>query len=437
MALLAIDCDDASLDGKQTDRCDWAEDILFCCVPLPNKMNQDKIDIHFSCQRCCLPLSLHTTMGNVKISPETIRDLTSKYATKRKSKATELEESLKTSHLKPSQQSFKDNTKNESVSPSTKMDLDLMLKTVVPLRSKVKSKDLDSNANGELKSSGGKEKKYGFSSAFDPSYKSNKSKNGYDLKMQTQLFDILSDQSDIDHPLCEECANFVIDQMKSQLNSLEKECTKYSIFIEKEANQQDQITEEELDEMQIKVEALENVQKNMIKELKQLNKVQKSLEDEYDKQKSDLIRLKHDENKYWHEYNNVKFNLFKNEQEQMVFDNKIKYGNEFYNRLKKTNMFNLAFYISWVAPCFVVWLMFDACRHNDNLGSINGFRMGRSENGVPIEWTEINAGFGQCALLLTSLAAKTNLTFQKFKIIPYGNFSFIESIDDKSKQYPL
>ena len=43
-------------------------------------------------------------------------------------------------------------------------------------------------------------------------------------------------------------------------------------------------------------------------------------------------------------------------------------------------------------------------------GTINQFRMGQSASFV-VEWNEINAGFGECALLLTTLASIVGLDF--------------------------
>jgi hypothetical protein len=41
--------------------------------------------------------------------------------------------------------------------------------------------------------------------------------------------------------------------------------------------------------------------------------------------------------------------------------------------------------------------------HVGHFATINGFRLGRLPS-VPVEWTEINAAWGQTALLLTCLA---------------------------------
>ena len=46
----------------------------------------------------------------------------------------------------------------------------------------------------------------------------------YKLRVAMQLFDILSENSEIDHPLCEECTNVLFLQLDSQLRNLKQVC---------------------------------------------------------------------------------------------------------------------------------------------------------------------------------------------------------------------
>lgn len=87
----------------------------------------------------------------------------------------------------------------------------------------------------------------------------------------------------------------------------------------------------------------------------------------------------------------------------------INYAQAQLEKLKKTNVFNATFHI---------W-------HSGHFGTINNFRLGRLPS-APVDWSEINAAWGQTALLLTALARKMNLTFQRFRLVPYGNHSYIE-----------
>lgn len=79
------------------------------------------------------------------------------------------------------------------------------------------------------------------------------------------------------------------------------------------------------------------------------------------------------------------------------------------DKLKKTNAFNATFHI---------W-------HQGHFGTINNFRLGRLPSS-PVDWSEINAAWGQAALLLSGMARKINLTFENYKLVPYGNHSHIE-----------
>ncbi|CAI9180785.1 unnamed protein product [Rangifer tarandus platyrhynchus] len=44
------------------------------------------------------------------------------------------------------------------------------------------------------------------------------------LKVTGDLFDIMLGQTDVDHPLCEECTDTLLDQLDTQLNVIENEC---------------------------------------------------------------------------------------------------------------------------------------------------------------------------------------------------------------------
>lgn len=85
------------------------------------------------------------------------------------------------------------------------------------------------------------------------------------------------------------------------------------------------------------------------------------------------------------------------------------YAQSHLDKLKKTNVFNTTFHI---------W-------HKGHFGTINNFRLGRLPS-APVDWSEINAAWGQATLLLVALARKSNLTFQKYRLVPYGSHSYIE-----------
>ncbi|CAG2103548.1 unnamed protein product [Medioppia subpectinata] len=221
-----------------------------------------------------------------------------------------------------------------------------------------------------------------------------------EMRRLRQLFDILSDQSDVDHPLCEECADFVIDQMDHQLRQLEDESKEYNDYlnlIQSEQSVDPNVNESEICELTERFKSLETIEKQLTQELNEVKEQQKKANEDIDKQSHELKRLYEEEDKYWHEYNNIRHQIFICEDEQQSVDNQLRYAQNLFDKLKRTNVFNATFHI---------W-------HSGPFGTINNFRLGRLPT-VPVEWGEINAAW-----------------------VPYGNHSFLESLEDRSRELPL
>ncbi|EGZ30250.1 hypothetical protein PHYSODRAFT_553302 [Phytophthora sojae] len=69
-------------------------------------------------------------------------------------------------------------------------------------------------------------------------------------------------------------------------------------------------------------------------------------------------------------------------------------------------------------------------------GTINQFRMGQSAS-FAVEWNEINSAFGECALLLQTLANMVGMEFSDFKIVPLGSFSKMIRTSNLRMEYCL
>src|SRR3954469_13148741 len=104
---------------------------------------------------------------------------------------------------------------------------------------------------------------------------------------------------------------------------------------------------------------------------------------------------------YWQDLNaySITLQTFHNERESV----NIKYDNDSkqLERLQKTNVYNDTFNIGQDGP----------------FGTINGLRLGRLPN-HPVDWSEINAAWGQTLLLLHTVANKL-----KFKFKTYANLA--------------
>merc|ERR1712141_506566 len=172
-------------------------------------------------------------------------------------------------------------------------------------------------------------------------------------------------------------------------------------------------------ELETELNKLQMEESSLRQELESLKEEQKQAVDQLKSQKAEKNKLEKEEQKYWKEYSRHKRQLLVAEDEFRSLDCQQKYAQAQIERLKKTNAFNATFHI---------W-------HTGHFATINGFRLGRLPH-VPVEWSEINAAWGQTALLLWALARKVGITFQKYQVVPYGSYSYIKTLTDE-KILPL
>lgn len=240
------------------------------------------------------------------------------------------------------------------------------------------------------------------------------------LKVMAELFDVISSNSDvIDHPLCEECTDTILETMDQQLRLAEEEAQEYQEYLQK--------LEEETEDDDSKVDDLEkeldklNLEEETLKHQLQMIKAElKQSQDTLMEQKAEREKLEKEEQKYWKEYSRYKRQLLTAEDDFRSLDCQLRYSQCQMDRLKETNVFNATFHI---------W-------HTGHFATINGFRLGRLPS-APVEWSEINAAWGQTALLLWSLSKKVGIDhFAKYQLVPYGSFSYIKILAD-DKTLPL
>ncbi|XP_037025739.1 beclin-1-like protein isoform X2 [Bradysia coprophila] len=236
------------------------------------------------------------------------------------------------------------------------------------------------------------------------------------LKARADLFDSLSSNSEIDHPLCDECTDTLLDLMDHQLKIADNEWKDYNNYLQKLKETDDspniELLEKELSD-------LDDEERRLIDELKKLNREEEAVQASISLAEKERDRLDAEREKFRREYTKHKRNLMLTEDEYRSLDCQLAYVNSQLDKLKKTNIFNVTFHI---------W-------HAGHFGTINNFRLGRLPSS-PVDWSEINAAWGQTALLLSALARKVNLTFKKYRLVPFGNHSYIEVIGE-GKELPL
>ncbi|XP_022907353.1 beclin-1-like protein [Onthophagus taurus] len=236
------------------------------------------------------------------------------------------------------------------------------------------------------------------------------------MRVRAVLFDLVSDNSFIDHPLCDECTDSVLQLLEQQIQLVQTDCedfTKYYNKLEKDTK------EPSLSELQKELEDVTSEEKRLMEELDALEQEEKLTLEAIKEEELKAKELAKEENNYWEEYITHREDYDDTDDEYKSLERQLQYTQTQLEKLTNTNVFNATFHI---------W-------HSGHFGTINNFRLGRLPS-VPVEWSEINAAWGQIALLLTALTRKINLNFEKYKLVPYGNHSYIEVLADQ-KELPL
>ncbi|CAG9860021.1 unnamed protein product [Phyllotreta striolata] len=238
----------------------------------------------------------------------------------------------------------------------------------------------------------------------------------HQFKIQTTLFDTLSGNSYIDHPLCDECTDNLIEILDQQLKIAQEDYDDYSRYYKMLQSDKD---EPKLSDLEKELNDLKAEEVRLLDELKALENEEEETQKSIEEQEQIAEKISEEENRYWKEYTRHKRDFLVLEEEGRSLECQLNHVNVQLDKLQRTNVFNATFHI---------W-------HKGHFGTINNFRLGRLPS-APVDWSEINAAWGQTALLLSSLARKINLTFERFRLVPFGNHSHIVSLEE-DKELPL
>ncbi|XP_034113763.1 beclin-1-like protein [Drosophila sulfurigaster albostrigata] len=236
------------------------------------------------------------------------------------------------------------------------------------------------------------------------------------FKLKAELFDCLSSNSEIDHPLCEECADSMLEIMNRELSIAEDEWQVYKTYLNELEQQQEGPNVEALDK---ELEELKLSEQKLLEELATLKKQEQGLNEEIEQEEIEKQKLHEQEESYWREYTKHRRELMLTEDDKRSLECQIAYSKQQLDKLRDTNIFNITFHI---------W-------HAGHFGTINNFRLGRLPS-VSVDWSEINAAWGQTVLLLSALARKIGLCFERYRVVPFGNHSYVEVLGD-NRELPL
>lgn len=236
------------------------------------------------------------------------------------------------------------------------------------------------------------------------------------FKLKAELFDCLSSNSEIDHPLCEECADSMLEIMERELQIAENEWTDYKNYLKKLEQQKDHPNISELDK---ELNKLVKEEQHLLNELSNLKQEELQLNAAIQEEELEKEKLHAQEECYWREYTKHRRDLMLTEDDKRSLECQISYAENQFEKLKDANIFNITFHI---------W-------HAGHFGTINNFRLGRLPS-ASVDWSEINAAWGQTVLLLCALARKIGVTFERYRIVPFGNHSYVEVLGE-DRELPL
>eukprot|EP00344_Euplotes_crassus_P006757 CAMPEP_0197005352 /NCGR_PEP_ID=MMETSP1380-20130617/28853_1 /TAXON_ID=5936 /ORGANISM="Euplotes crassus, Strain CT5" /LENGTH=272 /DNA_ID=CAMNT_0042424453 /DNA_START=298 /DNA_END=1114 /DNA_ORIENTATION=- len=183
---------------------------------------------------------------------------------------------------------------------------------------------------------------------------------------------------------------------------------KSKIDAEKDENQEKVLT--------TKKEELESELAALIEEEKILDEETKQLEEE-----EAAITVK--EQEYWEKENEYEYKLKNHLESNAQMKNQWKSHfsglTKHYDYLKKLNVLNDVFSINI----------------EGEFGTISGFRLGTlGSKGNEVENEEINGAIGQCILLVSTIALKTEFTFSNIDLKPMGCYSKISYLNEGGKK---
>lgn len=231
------------------------------------------------------------------------------------------------------------------------------------------------------------------------------------LQTMESLFDTLSANSDIDYPICSDCADLLKDALKKKYQEACQERDLYIRFLNK-LKTQPSADSEEVKQMMKEIKEMEQEYETSLGELKNLEKELQGAEKELENLQTESGQLSKQEQEFFAKQNKLTLQLMDYANERDRVNSEYQNKNEQLQKLKKVNVYNDAFCIG----------------HDGYFGTINGLRLGRLKD-KRVEWSEINAAWGQTLLLMATVIKKLNFKLIGYRLRPLGCVSKIEKIE--------
>lgn len=231
-----------------------------------------------------------------------------------------------------------------------------------------------------------------------------------DMERMSRLFEILTARSDIDHPVCVECTEMLVDGLQKRLEAATRERDSYVEFLKQVKAEVP--TEEEVKEANDLLAKARADEATAIEELQKIEAESAAVNEENVRLEEEARALDIEEEKFWSDRNEFAMKLAEFQNTRDSINLQYDHDSQLLEKLQRTNVYNDTFCIS----------------HDGKFGTINGLRLGRLSS-VPVDWPEINAAWGHALLLLATVADRLGFKFEGYELQPMGSTSRIIRFD--------
>lgn len=231
------------------------------------------------------------------------------------------------------------------------------------------------------------------------------------VDLNTRMFEILSSRSDIDHPICSECADLLLLQFESRLQAASKERDAYITFLKELKNNIP--TDAEVAKAKSDLAMAKQAEQEAFASLLELQKEKECLEEALEEVEAESKGLDEDEEKFWRSRNQFDTKVTALANTRDALDASYAHDLDQLEKLQRTNIYNDLFCIG----------------HDGHFGTINGLRLGKLSPPNNVEWPEINAAWGATAHLLSTVADRLGYTFRGYVLRPMGSTTRIDKLD--------
>ncbi|KAH6845295.1 autophagy protein Apg6-domain-containing protein [Chaetomium sp. MPI-CAGE-AT-0009] len=235
----------------------------------------------------------------------------------------------------------------------------------------------------------------------------------YEMERITKLFEILSARSDIDHPVCVDCTDVLLEELQKKLEITARERDAFIAYLK-----EIQASKPTDGELQAREEALRKAQQAEAaarEEIRQLEREKEAFDAELRALEKVSQQLGAEEEAFWRDRNSFASRLADFQNERDSINSKFDHDSRQLEKLQRSNVYNDTFWIS----------------HDGTFATINGLRLGRLSSN-PVDWPEINAAWGHALLLLFTVADKLGFRFEGYELQPMGSTSRIIRYDQPS-----